>query len=108
MSDVVRRLSEGQHPVVVSLRPEPSMRALKDCLDRKFVHIKFTGTQGGTELGVPLDVERSDLASADLDAGTGRLTLVGNLTLDYVNVRCIAEVELPALAGHGRLEPIPN
>jgi|SRR5215510_10917647 len=108
MSDLVRRLSEGRHPVVVSLRPEPSMKALRECLNRKFVHIKFTGTQGGTELGVPIDVERSDLASADLDAGTGRLTLAGDLTLDYVKVRCIAEIELPALTGDGHLEPIPN
>ena len=108
MSDVVRRLSEGQHPVVLSLRPDSSMKALRECLDRRFVHIKFTGTRGGTELGVPLDVERSDLASADLDTGTGRLTLVGDHPLDHVTVRCIAEVELPALSGHGRLESIQN
>jgi hypothetical protein len=108
MSDLVRRLSEGQHPIIVSLRPDTTVSRLKECLDRGYVHIKFTETRGGTELGVPIDLERSDLQSADFTAETGTLTLVGALTLDYVKVRCIATVELPSLHGEGRLEVITD
>jgi hypothetical protein len=70
------------------------------------VHIKFTGTRGGTELGVPVDRQRSDVSGADFDAETGRLTIAGDLTLDYVRVRCVAEIELPSLTGVGHLEPL--
>jgi hypothetical protein len=108
LSELVQRLSDGQHPVIVSLRPERSVQALKECVDRGYVHIKFTNTRGGTELGVAIDRERSDFTSADFAAEAGRMTVVGTLTLDYVKVRCIADIGLPALDGLGRLEPIPE
>ena len=104
MSDLVRRLSEGLHPIEVTLRPERTVQALKECLDRGHVHIKFTGTRGGTELGVPIDPQRSDLSGADFERQSGRLKVVGDLMLDYVKVRCVADVDLPALTGQGRLE----
>lgn len=106
MSDLVQRLCEGQHPVEVSLRPERTVRALKERIDLGHVHIKFTGTRGGTELGVPIDRDRTDLTEADFTNESGRLTVVGELTLDYVRVRCIAEIQLSSLRGSGRLEPI--
>jgi hypothetical protein len=106
MSDLVRRLSEGQHPVEVSLRPERTVQALKGSLDRGYVHIRFTNTRGGTELGVPVDRERSDLSGADFEKESGRFTVAGELSLDFVKVRCIAEIDLPSLTGQGRLEPI--
>lgn len=104
MSDLVQRLSVGDHPVEVSLRPQRTVKALKECLDRGFVHVRFTNTRGGTELGLPIDKERSDLSGADFDGETGRVKLVGALTLDYVKVRCIADVDLTSLQGSGRLE----
>jgi hypothetical protein len=104
MSDLVQRLSVGDHPVEVSLRPQRTVKALKECLDRGFVHVRFTNTRGGTELGLPIDKERSDLSGADFDGETGRVKLVGSLTLDYVKVRCIADVDLASLQGSGRLE----
>jgi hypothetical protein len=55
---------------------------------------------------MPLDRQRSDLNSADFEAKIGRLTLVGDLTLDFVNVRCIAEIDLSSLSGQGRWEPL--
>lgn len=107
MSDLVQRLSEGLHPVEVSLRPHRTVQALKECIDRDYVLVKFTSTRGGTELGVPLDRERSNLAEADFDREVGRLRVVGELTLDYVRVRCLADIELPSLQGQGKLEPLP-
>jgi hypothetical protein len=106
MSDLVRRLSEGRHPVMASVKPEQTVRTLNACLDRGYVHIRFTGTRGGTELGVPLDRAQSDFTAADFERETGRLRLVGALSLDYVRVRCVAEIELPSLEGYGWLEPV--
>ena len=50
MDELVARLSAGDHPVEASLRPEKTIKALKECIDRGYVHIKFTETEGGTEL----------------------------------------------------------
>jgi hypothetical protein len=105
MSDLVERLSNGRHPVEASLRPERTLGALKACIDRGYVHIKFTGTRGGTELGVPVDRQLSNLA-ADFDNGTGQIHVVGDLTLDYQPVRCVADIDLASLSGEGYLERI--
>jgi hypothetical protein len=108
MSDLVAKLSQGQHPVTVSLRPESTVKGLKECLDRGYVHIKFTDTRGGTEIGVPIDAARSDVTRADFESETGWLRIVGALSLDYVKVRCVAEVELPSLQGQGHLERVAD
>jgi len=100
---LVERLSTGRHPVEISLRPTKDVARFKECVDRGYVHVKFTGTRGGTELGVRLDEQRTDVSSADFAAGTGAATLVGSLTLDFVKVHCHATVSLPALEGEGYL-----
>ena len=105
MSELVDRLAKGDHPVEVTLRPEKTASALKSRIDEfKFVHIKFTGTRGGTEVGVRLDESESNWASADFEKGNGRITLSGRLQLDYVPVKCVAEIDLATLQGTGHLE----
>ena len=104
MSELVEKLCNGEHSVEVSLRPKQTVQALSERLDLGHVHIKFTETKGGTELGVPLDREHTDTSKADFERETGHVTISGKLTLDYVNVRCLAEIELPSLKGVGRLE----
>ena len=106
--DLVKRLSKGKHPVEASLRPDKTVEALKERIELGHVHIKFTNTKGGTELGVPLDREASDLSKADFQEGKGVVHLVGNLTLNYVKVRCIADIDLSTLSGKGHLEPIDS
>lgn len=106
MNELVQRLSQGNHPVEASLRPEKTVAALKESIERSYVHIKFTNTKGGTELGVKLDPEASNFNSADFFRQTGKVHLVGNLTLNYVKVKCIADIDLETLAGSGHLEPI--
>lgn len=103
---LVERLSSGWHPVEVSLRPTRELARFKECLDRGYVHIKFTGTRGGTELGVRLTDGGIDLSRADLSSGTGVAALTGTLTLDFVKVHCHATINLPDLSGEGRLEPV--
>lgn len=104
--NLVDRLCVGDHKIVVSQRPEPSVKALKEAIDNGYARVKFTETQGGTELGFKVDKDASDLSAADFEAGTGKVRLVGGLTLDYTNVRCIAEIDLQTLEGVGHLEKV--
>jgi hypothetical protein len=103
MSDLVERL-EAEQPIVASLRPEPTVAALKAAIDRGLVHVKFVNTRGGTELGVRLDREASDLAGVDFAAGRGTIRLVGTLTLDFVPVRFEGVLALETLQGTGSLK----
>jgi uncharacterized protein YbdZ (MbtH family) len=101
---LVKRLTQGSHPLAAGLHPEKSVQALKESIDRGYVHIKFTDTKGGTELGVKLDTAVCDFSRADFEDQTGTVHLVGGLILDYVKVRCIADIDLTTLAGQGYLE----
>ena len=102
-SDLVRRLCEGDHPVEASLRPEKTVQLFKERIDMGYLHIKFTDTKGGTELGVRLDPDAVDMSRANFDAGDGTVHLEGTLTLNYVPVRCVADIDLASLAGQGHL-----
>ncbi len=106
MNELVQRLLEGEHPVEASLHPEKTAAALKERIELGYVHIKFTHTRGGTELGVRLDSEACDLNLADFERQSGTVHLVGGLTLNYIKVRCIADIDLATLEGKGRLESI--
>ena len=106
MSELVERLCDGKHVVEISIRPDRTVDAFKACLDRGYVHVRFTDTRGGTELGFPLDLDRTDLTGADFDGQTGSLTIAGALSLDFVKVRCIATIELATFTGYGQLERV--
>ena len=107
MNDLVERLSHDQ-PVVASLRPESTVEAFKQAIDRGYVHVLFTETRGGTELGLRLDPASLDLSNADFEHRTGTVEVTGDLVLDYVPVRCHAKIDLGTLRGTGRLEPLPE
>ena len=100
---LVDRLCEGVHPVEAGLRPNKTVENLKAAIDRGYVYIKFTDTKGGTELGVRLTPEACDFSKADFESGTGELHIEGNLTLDYVPVVCVADLNLATLEGSGQL-----
>jgi uncharacterized protein YbdZ (MbtH family) len=102
-NELVNRLSEGDHRVEASLRPEKTVQILKERIDMGHIHVKFPDTRGGTELGVRLDRDASDLSKANFEAGTGTVHLEGTLTLNYVPVRCIADIDLTSLEGKGHL-----
>jgi len=103
---LVDRLCEGEHPVEAGLRPEKTAKLLKEAIDRDYVHVKFTKTRGGTELGVRLDRDACDFSKADFENRSGTVHVEGGLTLDYVKVRCIADIDLKTFAGVGRLEKV--
>src|SRR5262249_35196888 len=104
MSSLVQKLSQGDHKIEVSIRPDRTPKALLECIQKGYVHLKFPETQGGTDLYVPLDLEDTKLTEANFEAGTGFVELVGELTLDYQPVRCEAVIDLSTMNGHGRLQ----
>ncbi len=103
MNELVQRLSQGNHPVTVG-GPQPSREELRQRIEEMgYVFIKFTETQGGTDLGVRLDKARTDVSRANFDQGTGTVHVEGGLTLNYVKVRCVADLDLASLNGTGHL-----
>ncbi|MFE7811813.1 hypothetical protein ACFU5P_07500 [Streptomyces sp. NPDC057433] len=103
MDELVGRLSAEVHRTVVG-GPSPSVKDLQRRItEMGYVFIKFTDTDGGTDLGVRVDPAASDLGGADFDRGTGRVHLEGTLTLNLVKVRCVTDIELPSLSETGRL-----
>src|SRR5262245_14409623 len=103
MNELVKRLAEGEHAIEAGLQPEQSAAELKRRIERGYGHIQFVDTRGGTELGMRLDPAACDVGLADFAKGTGRVHLVGNLTLNYDKVRLIADVDVGTLKGQGRL-----
>ncbi len=104
MSELVQKLAKGDHRVIFRPIQENGVQELKECIDRGYVHIKFTETRGGTELGVRVDEELSDFSKADFEKATGTIHVAGNLVLDYVPVRCVADLDISTLEGKGHLE----
>ncbi len=102
MNELVERLTKEQ--TVETARPEKTSKALKECIDREYVHVMFTKT--GTEIGIQLDKENCKYDDADFEAGKGSAHLVGFLTLNYDKVRCVADIDLTTCEGTGHLEPV--
>lgn len=103
MNELVQRLAVGDHAVTVG-GSKPSLEDLKWRIeDIGYVFIKFTETRGGTDLGVRVDKSATNLGGADFDQHTGTVHVEGTLTLNYVSVRCIADIDLATLNGTGHL-----
>jgi hypothetical protein len=104
MDKLVKRLARGRHPVVVG-GPTPSREAFTRRVDEiGYVFLRFTDTSGGTEIGIRVDhsaTARSRSGAARSDAET--LHVEGTLELNYVPVRCIADIDVSSLTGWGHL-----
>ena len=103
MSELPHKLAKGEHKVIFPSRLDDPLQELRDCIERDYVFVKFTETRGGTELGFRLDPEHSDLSGADWDNATGTIRMAGELTLDYVKVRCVGNVDISTMEGTGHL-----
>ncbi|MEO3776718.1 hypothetical protein ABGB16_07665 [Micromonospora sp. B11E3] len=104
MNDLIQRLSVENQSVVVG-GPDPSLDELqKRATEIGYVFIKFPDTSGGTDLGVRVDEAATDLSRADFANGSGSAHIEGTLTLDYVKVRCVADIDLASLSGTGHLK----
>lgn len=103
MDELVQRLSQGEHPITVG-GPKPSLGEFQRRIEEMgYVFIKFTATQGGTDLGVRVDKTATDLTRSNFAKGIGVAHVEGTLTLNYAKVRCVAEVDLSTLNGTGHL-----
>lgn len=103
MSELPHKLAKGEHKVIFPSRLDDPLQELQDCIERDYVFVKFTETRGGTELGFRLDPEHSDLSGADWENGTGTIRMAGELTLDYVKVRCVGNIDISIMEGTGHL-----
>lgn len=106
--NLVKYLSEGKHPIEAGLRPQRTVRIFKEAVERGYVHVKFTDTRGGTELGIRLDKRASDFTNADFEAGTGEVHVEGDLSLNFIKIRCIADIDISTLAGTGYLNRLDD
>ncbi|MBC1744276.1 MbtH domain protein [Listeria welshimeri] len=104
MDDLVKRLSEKEQSVILG-GPNPSVDEFNKQLSKiGYTFIKFTETNGETNLGVRIDGEKTDLSRAGFVNNTGVVHINGYLTLNFVSVKCIAEINLETLSGTGKLE----
>ncbi|MCP5048801.1 MAG: MbtH domain protein [bacterium] len=104
MNELVVRLCEPQP--VETARPEKTAKALKECVDRDYVHVMFKNT--GTEVGIQLDRNDCKFDDGNFDEAGGTVHLVGGLILNYDKVRCIADIDLSTCEGTGNLEPVSD
>ena len=104
MSELVQKLAQGDHKVIFPSRLDDPIQELRDCIERDYVFVKFTETRGGTELGFRPDPDHSDFSGADWDTKSGKIRMAGNLSLDYVKVRCVGDIDISTLEGTGHLE----
>jgi hypothetical protein len=103
MDELVQRLSAGSHPVTVG-GPRPAPEELRRRVEEiGIVFVKFTGTRGGTDLGLNADRSACDLSKADFGAGSGTVHIEGTLILNDEPIRCIADIDLATLNGTGHL-----
>ena len=103
MNDLVERLSRENFEVEAT-RPEKTAAALKECIDRNYVHIMFKKTQ--TELGIKLDKKNCDFSGCDFEKGVGDIHLEGGVTLNYETVKVVVDISLQTLEGKGKLIPV--
>jgi uncharacterized protein YbdZ (MbtH family) len=98
------RLSRDSHPVELDLGATRTAQELLRQVETGYVHVRFTQTRGGTNLAIPLEPGVAERIAAQAANGAGTVQVAGGLTLDYVPVRCVADIDLATFAGTGRLE----
>lgn len=103
INELVRKLSIGEHKVSLNERNE-TLLEIRERIENGFIHIKFTETKGGTELGINVDKNNTNLSEIDFKKGQGVLHLEGTTTLNYNNVRCIADIDIKKMIGKGYLK----
>ena len=105
INELVKRLSEGKHEVVIGHRDEP-YEEIKERIEDGYIHIKFTQTRGGTELGINVDLNSTNVKDLDFNKGEGFLHIEGTTNLNYNAVRLIADIDLASRKGEGCLEVV--
>lgn len=105
MNELVMKLSEQDHSIEAN-RSNKNAKALEERINLGHVHIMFQ--EFGTELGIKLNRDRCDFSDCDFLNGKGKAHLEGGVTLNYVRVKCVADIDLSNLEGKGRLVPVSD
>jgi len=105
INELVKRLSVGKHEVVIGHRNEPH-KEIKERIEDGYLHIKFTQTRGGTELGINVDSNSTNVKDLDFTKGKGLLHIEGTTNLNYNAIRLIADIDLASRKGEGYLQVI--
>jgi hypothetical protein len=105
INELVQRLSDGKHEVMLGYRNEP-YDEIKQRIADGYTHIKFTQTKGGTELGINVDLDNTNIENVDFIKGHGVLHIEGTTNLNYNFVRCIADIDIASRKGVGFLQII--
>ena len=105
INELVKRLSEGKHEVVIGHRNEP-YEEIKERIEDGYIHIRFTKTRGGTELGINVDLNSTNVKDLDFTKGEGLLHIEGTTNLNYNTVRLIADIDLVSRKGEGYLKVV--
>lgn len=103
---LLTRLSSGEHSIEIDRIEKTDGKDIQKRIKQGYIHIKFPATKGGTVLGITLEEKACKLDNADFERNLGSVYLEGNLILDYVKARCIAEIDLKTKKGLGHLEPV--
>ena len=103
-NDLVNRLTKEQ---AVELIRYKDADKLKKAAENGYVLVKFTGTQGGTELGA--NVKNDDpKCQVTFNEQARTATIQGRLKLDFTPVHLHATVSLDTFQGTGRLEVVED
>jgi len=102
INELVQRLCQGTHEVILEDRND-SYEDIKYRIEDGYVHITFTQTRGGTELGINVDLNNTNVSSVDFDKKEGLLHIEGTTSLNYNLVKCVADIDLRTNKGEGYL-----
>ena len=67
-NELVERLSKQDNNVTIGERGDTYDEIKERILDG-FFHIKFTDTKGGTEIGINIDLEKTNIYDIDIQKG---------------------------------------
>lgn len=104
-SELVKRLSKGKHEVIIVTRNE-SYEEVKQRIENGYIHIKFIKTRGGTELGINIDLNNTNIKGLKSNDNNGLFHIEGVTNLNYIAVRCVANIDLVTRKGEGYLQII--
>ena len=104
LNEIVKSLTKP-HKIKTATQ-EKTARALKECIDRNYVQVKFVNT--GTEIGVQLYRPDCNFVKGDFENAKGSVHIEGGLTLNYDKVRFVADIDLSKCEGKGYLVPLSD
>jgi hypothetical protein len=101
MDELIGQLTTGVHPVAIC---EPWAEKLQGYPEELgYLQITFTRINGAPEIGVDLDRDECDFATADFEGRKGEVHLEGTVALDHRTLRCVAYIDLSTMDGTGYL-----